>query len=106
MDMLYLRSDPLLEEELDPRREEPPIKSPKRSSNTSENADEVFKRMEEEGIDPVIFGLSDKDFQLLAKNFAQIRAHMMKLNIMIDEYKDYYESDVINNDKETKQDKK
>ena len=73
---------------------------------TSENADEVFKRMEEEGIDPVIFGLSDKDFQLLAKNFAQIRAHMMKLNIMIDEYKDYYESDVINNDKETKQDKK
>ena len=30
---------------------------------------------------------------------------MMKLNIMIDEYKDYYESDVINNDKETKQDK-
>ena len=73
---------------------------------TSKNADEVFKKMEEQGIDPVIFGLSDKDFQLLAKNFAQIRAHMMKLNIMIDEYKDYYESDVINNDKETKQDKK
>tara|TARA_Y100001937_G_C7066032_1_gene306074 strand:- start:536 stop:907 length:372 start_codon:yes stop_codon:yes gene_type:complete len=69
---------------------------------TSENADEVFKKMEEQGIDPVIFGLSDKDFQLLSKNFAQIRAHMMKLNTMIDEYKDYYESDVINNDKESK----
>ena len=69
---------------------------------TSENADEVFKRMEEQGIDPVIFGLSDKDFQLLSKNFAQIRAHMMKLNTMIDEYKNYYESDVINNDKESK----
>ena len=69
---------------------------------TSENANEVFKKMEEQGIDPVIFGLSDNDFQLLAKNFAQIRAHMMKLNIMIDEYKDYYESDVINNEKETK----
>ena len=67
---------------------------------TSENADEVFKKMKEQGIDPVIFGLSDNDFQLLAKNFAQIRAHMMKLNVMIDEYKDYYESDVINNDKE------
>ena len=39
---------------------------------TSKNADEVFKKMEEQGIDPVIFGLSDKDFQLLAKNFAQI----------------------------------
>ena len=63
---------------------------------TSENADEVFKKMKEQGIDPVIFGLSDNDFQLLAKNFAQIRAHMMKLNVMIDEY----ESDVINKDKE------
>ena len=72
---------------------------------TSENADEVFKKMKDEGIDPVVFGLSDKDFQLLAKNFAQIRAHMMKLNVMIDEYKDYYESDVINN-KELTEDKK
>ena len=52
-----------------------------------------------------MFGLSDNDFQLLAKNFAQIRAHMMKLNVMIDEYKDYYESDVINN-KELTEDKK
>jgi len=67
---------------------------------TSENADEVFKKMKEQGLDPVVFGLSDKDFQLLAKNFAQIRAHMMKLNVMIDEYKDYYESDIINKDKE------
>ena len=73
---------------------------------TSENADEVFKKMKEQGIDPVIFGLSDNDFQLLAKNFAQIRAHMMKLNVMIDEYKDYYESDVINKDKEKQEEKK
>ena len=73
---------------------------------TSKNADEVFKKMKEQGIDPVIFGLSDNDFQLLAKNFAQIRAHMMKLNVMIDEYKDYYESDVINKDKESTEDKK
>ena len=73
---------------------------------TSENADEVFKKMEEQGLDPVVFGLSDKDFQLLAKNFAQIRAHMMKLNVMIDEYKDYYESDIINKDKEKQEEKK
>ena len=73
---------------------------------TSENADEVFKKMKEKGIDPVIFGLSDNDFKLLAKNFAQIRAHMMKLNVMIDEYKDYYESDVINKDKQQEQETK
>ena len=73
---------------------------------TSENSDEVFKKMKEQGLDPVIFGLSDNDFKLLAKNFAQIRAHMMKLNVMIDEYKDYYEPDVINKDKESIEDKK
>ena len=66
---------------------------------TSENADEVFKKMKEQGLDPVVFGLSDTDFQLLSKNFAQIRAHMMKQNVMIDEYKNYYEEDIINNNK-------
>jgi hypothetical protein len=72
---------------------------------TSKNADEVFKKMKEQGLDPVVFGLSDKDFQLLSKNFAQIRAHMMKLNVMIDEYKNYYESDIINKDKENNEEK-
>ena len=71
---------------------------------TSENADEVFKKMEEQGVDPVVFGLNDNDFQLLAKNFAHIRAHKMKQTVMIDEYKKYYEPDVINNKK--KEDKK
>ena len=71
---------------------------------TSENAEEVFKKMEEQGVDPVIFGLNDNDFQLLDKNFAHIRAHMMKQNVMIDEYKNYYEADIINNNK--KEDKK
>ena len=47
---------------------------------TSENADEVFKRMEEQGIDPVLFGLTDKDFELLAKNFARIRNQLKITN--------------------------
>ena len=34
---------------------------------TSKNADEVFKKLEEQGIDPVLWGLTDKDFELLAK---------------------------------------
>ena len=60
---------------------------------TSDNADEVFKKMEEQGIDPVIFGLSDKDFQLIAKNFAQIRAHLKHTNDLLDQYKEYYEGE-------------
>ena len=58
---------------------------------TSDNADEVFKKMQDEGIDPVIFGLNDKDFQLIAKNFAQIRAHLKHTNDLLDKYKEYYE---------------
>jgi hypothetical protein len=29
---------------------------------TSENAEEVFRKLEEKGIDPVLFRLTDKDF--------------------------------------------
>ena len=57
----------------------------------SENADEVFAKMEAEGLDPVLFGLSDKDYELLAKNFAQIRAKLQETNILLEEYKKYYE---------------
>ena len=60
---------------------------------TSENADEVFKKLEEKGIDPVLWGLTDKDFELLAKNFAQIRNQMKITNDLLDKYKEYYEGD-------------
>tara|TARA_Y100000114_G_scaffold127190_1_gene123760 strand:+ start:58 stop:507 length:450 start_codon:yes stop_codon:yes gene_type:complete len=58
---------------------------------TSANADEVFKRLEEAGIDPVLFGITDKDFQVLARNFAQIRQKLQETNNLLEEYKKYYE---------------
>ena len=58
---------------------------------TSENADEVFAKLEKEGIDPVLFGLTDKDFEILSKNFAQIRAKLQETNNLLEEYKKYYE---------------
>ena len=67
---------------------------------TSKNADEVFKKMEEQGIDPVIFGLSDKDFELLAKNFARIRNQLKITNDLLDKYKEYYEGDEEIKDKD------
>ena len=63
---------------------------------TSENADEVFKKLEEKGIDPVLWGLTDKDFELLAKNFARIRNQLMVTNNLLDKYKEYYETVDIN----------
>ena len=67
---------------------------------TSENAEEVFKRLEEEGIDPVLFGLTDKDFQLIAKNFAQIRNQLKITNDLLDKYKEYYEPEKKVEDKD------
>ena len=53
---------------------------------TSNNAEEVFKKLEEQGIDPVLWGLTDKDFELLAKNFAQIRNQLKITNDLLDKY--------------------
>ena len=61
---------------------------------TSNNAEEVFKKLEEQGIDPVLWGLTDKDFELLAKNFARIRNQMKITNDLLDKYKEYYEGDL------------
>ena len=58
---------------------------------TSANAEEVFKKLEEAGIDPVLFGITDKDFQVLARNFAQIRQKLQETNNLLEEYKKYYE---------------
>ena len=66
---------------------------------TSKNADEVFKKLEEQGIDPVLWGLTDKDFELLAKNFARIRNQLKITNDLLDKYKEYYEPEVKNEQK-------
>ena len=60
---------------------------------TSENANEVFKKLEAAGIDPVLFGITDKDFQVLARNFAQIRQKLQETNNLLEEYKKYYEGE-------------
>ncbi len=60
---------------------------------TSENAEEVFAKLEKDGIDPVLFGLTDKDFEMLAKNFAKIRNQLMQTNKLLDQYKEYYEEE-------------
>ena len=61
---------------------------------TSDNAEEVFKKLEAEGIDPVLYGLTDKDYELIAKNFANIRNKLKESNEILDRYKKYYEPDL------------
>ena len=45
-------------------------------------------------MDPVLFGLTDDDFQLLSKNFARIRNQLKVTNELLDKYKEYYEPEV------------
>ena len=67
---------------------------------TSENAEEVFKKLEADGIDPVVWGLTDKDFELLAKNFAQIRNKLVETNALLEKYKEYYEGEEEDNNEQ------
>ena len=67
---------------------------------TRETAAEVFAKLEADGIDPVLWGLTDEDFELLAKNFAQIRNKMVETNAILDKYKEYYESETEKEDNE------
>ena len=46
----------------------------------------------------MLFGLTDKDFQLIAKNFAQIRNQLKVTNELLDKYKEYYEGDLEDKD--------
>jgi hypothetical protein len=55
---------------------------------------EVFAKMKAEGLDPVLFGLSDEDYELLAKNFAQIRSTLKQTQDILDRYKEYYEGTI------------
>ena len=66
---------------------------------TSENAEEVFAKLKEQNIDPVLFGLTDDDYETLAVNFAQIRAYMIKQKLTLDQYREYYESEQTTSDK-------
>ena len=59
---------------------------------TSENAEEMFAKLKEKNLDPVLFGLSDDGYEALSKNFAQIRHNLKTKSEIIKSYKEYYES--------------
>ena len=68
---------------------------------TSKNQEEVFAKMKEQGIDPVIFGYSDEDWELVQKNNARMRNHIVQLRAIIKAYQDYYESPEEKSEKTT-----
>ena len=61
---------------------------------TSDNAEEMFAKLKEKNLDPVLFGLTDDGYEALSKNFAQIRHYIQKQKLQLDTYKNYYEPGV------------
>ena len=58
---------------------------------TPSNQEEVFKKLEEKGADPVIFALTADGYQSLAVTIAELRNLINTQRNIIIKYKEYYE---------------
>jgi hypothetical protein len=58
---------------------------------TPANQEEIFKKLEEKGSDPVVFGLTADGYQALAVTIAELRNMINTQRNIIVKYKEYYE---------------
>jgi hypothetical protein len=58
---------------------------------TPENIEQVWKKLEEEKVDLVLFALTDDGYQELAMTMAELRNHIANQRAIIIKYKEYYE---------------
>ena len=66
------------------------------------NQEEVFAELKKANIDPVLFSLTDEDYELMQKNNVQLRNQIIKYRAIIEAYKLYYEpEEQIGTDKDT-----
>lgn len=59
---------------------------------TPQNAEQIFRQLESQGLEPVLFALSDNGYMSLAESMAEVRNFMNTQRRIIIEYKRYYES--------------
>ena len=58
---------------------------------TKDNAEEVFSKIKEDGGEYSLFALTDKGYEKLALNFADIRNKLAEQRQIILSYREYYE---------------
>lgn len=58
---------------------------------TKDNQKDVFQELIDSEIDPVLFGLTDEDYQSLSEMMESIKQQLKIQNEIIVEYKNYYE---------------
>ena len=59
---------------------------------TPENAEKVFKDLQDKGVDMVLFGLTDDGYERLSINMAKIRNYIDNQRAIIIKYREYYET--------------
>jgi hypothetical protein len=55
------------------------------------NYKEVFDKITADGRKPVLFALTDKGYEALSVNYADLRKHILAQHEIIIQYKEYYE---------------
>ena len=55
------------------------------------NYKEVFEKITADGRKPVLFALTDKGYEALSVNYADLRKHILAQHEIIIQYKEYYE---------------
>lgn len=58
---------------------------------TERNSKEALSKLNDAGLEPVIFGLSGTDYKSLSTNMQEIIKHILTQRKIIKKYKDYYE---------------
>jgi PBP1b-binding outer membrane lipoprotein LpoB len=61
---------------------------------TEQNAKEIFKKLKDKNIDPVLIGLTDNDYEKLSLNMNKIRNYIIQYQYILREYRKYYEDNV------------
>lgn len=63
---------------------------------TEENEKDVFNELNNNNIDPVLFGLTDENYQNLSEVIESIKQQILLQHEVINQYKNYYESNESN----------
>jgi hypothetical protein len=58
---------------------------------TPENQAQVFESLQKQGIDPVLFGITDDGYERLSVDTANTRNYIDALRRILEEYRRYYE---------------
>lgn len=76
------------------------LKSPRFVIIHPENSQQVWDKLKQDGNDVVLFGLTDDDYETLAIMMAEIRNFILTQQLIIKQYKEYYEQNKQQDKKE------